>query len=209
MTFYETRFPADIGAGASGGPMRVTDVVSLRSGFEERNSIWQHSRRKWDASYGIKTADDLHTVLAFWEAMGGRQHSFRWKDWADFKSVAPGATVGPLDQLIGTGNGVLTSFQLVKSYAAGAASYTRPIRKPVAGTVRVAVNGVEKTAGVDFTVDTTTGLIAFAIAPTNTHPIRAGFEFDVPVRFDNDALSTQLELYHGGATSIDIIEVRT
>lgn len=209
MTFYETRFPAKIGSGATGGPMRVTDVVTLRSGFEEVNSIWQHSRRKWDASYGIKTADDLHEVLAFWEAMGGRRHSFRWKDWADYKSTTPGGTVTALDQTIGTGTGAAVSFQLIKTYAAGAASYVRPIRKPVAGTVRVAVNNVEKTAGVDFTVDTTTGLIAFAIAPGNGLSVKAGFQFDVSARFDNDALSTQLELYHGGATSIDIIEVRT
>lgn len=209
MTFYETRFPTRIAGGAQGGPMRVTDVVSLRSGFEERNSIWQYSRRKWDAAYGVKDADDLHTVLAFWEAMCGRQHSFRWKDWADFKSVAPGQDVTALDQAIGTGDGATLSFQLIKTYAAGGASYVRPIRKPVAGTVRVAIDGTEKTAGVDFTIDTTTGLIAFAVAPGDTLAITAGFEFDVPARFDNDALSTQLENYHGGTASIDIIEVRT
>lgn len=208
MTFYETRFPTNISGGASGGPMRVTDVVTLRSGFEERNSIWQHSRRKWDASFGIKTADDLHAVLSFWEAMGGRRHSFRWKDWADFKSVAPGVAIGPQDQTIGTGTGALTSFQLSKTYSSGGASYTRPINKPVAGKVRVSVNNVEKTIVTDFTVDTTTGLIAFVVAPANGHLVKAGFEFDVPVRFDNDALSTQLEAYMGGATSIDIIEVR-
>jgi uncharacterized protein (TIGR02217 family) len=208
MTFYETRFPANISGGATGGPMRVTDVVTLRSGFEERNSIWQHSRRKWDASFGVKTADDLHAVLSFWEAMGGRRHTFRWKDWADYKSVAPGLAIGPQDQTIGTGTGALTSFQLKKTYASGAAYYVRTINKPVADTVRLSVNNVEKTAGVDFTVDTTTGLIALAVAPTLGHLVKAGFEFDVPVRFDNDALSTQLEAYHGGATSIDIIEVR-
>lgn len=206
MTFYETRFPADIGAGATGGPRRVTDVVTLRSGFEERNSIWQHSRRQWDAAYGVKTADDLHSVIEFWEAMGGRAHAFRWKDWADFKSVAPRQAVTPTDQAIGTGDGATLAFQLVKAYATGGATYSRPIKKPVAGTVRVAVNGSEAMSG--WAVDTTTGIVAFSVAPANGAAITAGFEFDVPARFDNDMLATQMELYHGGAASITIMEVR-
>jgi uncharacterized protein (TIGR02217 family) len=207
MSFYEIQFPPDISGGASGGPMRVTDVVSLRSGYEEVNSIWQHSRRKWDASYGIKTANDLHAVIEFWEAMGGRANQFRWKDWADFKSVAPGQTVSSTDQTIGTGDGSTVAFQLVKSYGVGLASYSRPIKKPVSGSVKVNVAG-DLVEGVGFTVDYTTGIVTLASAPGSGVAVKVGFEFDVPVRFDTDFLSTQLELYHGGTTSIPVIEVR-
>lgn len=208
MTFYETRFPPAIGAGATGGPTRLTDVVTLRSGYEEVNSIWQNSRRRWNASYGVKDVNDLHQVVEFWEAMGGRRHSFRWKDWADFKSVAPKNATSSADQTIGIGDGATVGFQLVKVYAAGAASYTRPIKKPVAGTVKVSVNGINLVQGVGFAVDTTTGIVALTIAPSVGQLVKAGFEFDVPARFDTDTLSTQIELYQAGVATIDIMEVR-
>ncbi len=222
MTFYETRFPTDIGGAAVGGPMRITDIVTLRSGYEEVNAIWQHSRRRWDASYGIKTADDLHTVLEFWEAMDGRRHQFRWKDHADYKSCAPLQAVSATDQVIGTGDGNTATFQLIKTYSAGSASYARPIKKPVSGTVKVSLNDVELLTGWE--VDTATGIITFTgngwdldfindeyvfgNAPANGVTVKAGYEFDVPARFENDTLSTQLELYHGGQASIEIMEVR-
>lgn len=206
MTFYETRFPTDISGGAQGGPRRITDIVELRSGFEERNAIWSHSRRRWDASYGIKSADDLHAVLEFWEAMGGRLHEFRWKDHLDWKSCRPSLAPSPIDQAIGTGDGVTLQFQLRKRYAAGTAGYWRPIRKPVAGTVRVARNGAEALTG--WTVDTVTGIVAFAAAPGNGVAVTAGFEFDCPARFNNDELSTMLEAYMAGATTIEIVETR-
>lgn len=206
MSFFETRFPTDISGGAQGGPMRVTDVVTLRSGFEETNSIWQHSLRKWDASFGVKKANDLHAVLEFWEAMGGRRHQFRWKDHADYKSCAPRTAVSATDQQIGVGDGSTTTFQLVKRYAASTASYSRPIRKPVTGTVEISID--DATQGSGWVVDSATGIVVFTTAPAVGEVIKAGFEFDVPVRFNNDFLSTQLEAYHGGAAAIEIMEVR-
>lgn len=206
MTFYEHRFPADISGGAQGGPRRVTDVVELRSGHEERNSIWRHSRRRWDAATGVKSADDLAKVLEFWEAVGGRLHAFRWKDWLDYKSCRPGQTVTATDQAIGSGDGAKLQFQLVKIYAAGSASYSRPIRKPVAGTVKIAVAGIVQATG--WTVDTTTGLVTFSSAPASGAAVTAGFEFDVPARFETDELSTLMEVYHAGAATIGIVEVK-
>jgi len=206
MTFYETRFPTNISYDVKGGPTRVTDIVTLRSGFEETNSIWANSRRKWDAAYGLKTHNDLHTVLSFWEAMGGRLHQFRWKDWADYKSVGPLTAITKDDQSIGTGDGAVVAFQLVKSYATGSANYSRPIKKPVSGTVLIALDGVNQASG--WTVDTTTGIVTFSSAPGAGVAVTSGFEFDVPVRFNNDELSTSLEFYQAGTSSIDIIEVR-
>ena len=94
-------------------------------------------------AYGIRRADDLAAVVAFFEARNGRLHGFRFKDWGDHKSCLPSGTPFPTDQSIGTGDGTTTAFQLVKRYASGAQSWTRAIAKPVAGSVRIALAGVD------------------------------------------------------------------
>ena len=63
MAFHEVRFPDDISRGARGGPERRTQVVELASGDEERNASWADSRRRYDAAYGIRRADDLAAVV--------------------------------------------------------------------------------------------------------------------------------------------------
>ncbi len=207
MAFHEVRFPDDISRGARGGPERRTQIVELASGDEERNASWANSRRRYDAAYGIRRADDLAAVVAFFEARNGRLYGFRWKDWADYKSCLPSQAPGPTDQKIGTGDGTTTAFQLVKTYASGAQGWTRTITKPVAGTVRIATGGTEQASG--WSVDTTTGLITFTTAPANGAAITAGFEFDVPVRFDTDQLDVTLDIERlGSITSIPLIEVR-
>ena len=147
VPFHETRFPTAIAFGSSGGPERRTDIVTLYSGAEERNSRWADSRRSYDAGYGIRSLDDLHAVIAFFEERRGRLYGFRWKDRADWKSCAPGATPAATDQAIGIGDGATTAFQLVKTYGAAHAPWTRAIRKPVAGTVLVALDGTPQAAG--------------------------------------------------------------
>jgi uncharacterized protein (TIGR02217 family) len=183
----------------------------LGSGAEERNSRWTDSKRSYNAGYGIKRVDDLHAVIAFFEERRGRFHGFRWKDWSDYKSTAPNVSVTALDQAIGTGNGVTAVFQLVKTYGSAFAPWTRTIKKPVAGSVRVAVAAVEKTAGTHFNVDHATGVITFTGGniPTMGQSVTAGFEFDVPVRFDTDRLEVNLSLIEAGSIpNIPIVEVR-
>lgn len=208
MAFHEVRFPDNISRGARGGPERRTQIVELASGAEERNASWANSRRRYDIAYGIRRADDLATVVAFFEARNGRLHGFRFKDWADFKSCLPSQTPGPTNQPIGIGNGATTLFQLAKRYTSGAQSWTRAITKPVAGTVSIALNGTAQASG--WSVSTTTGLITFTTAPAAGVAITAGFEFDVPVRFDTDTLDVTLDLERlGSITSIPLLEIRT
>ena len=210
-SFHDVRFPTGISRRASGGPERRTDVVALASGHEERNSRWAHSRRRYNAGYGVRTLDEIHAVVGFFEERRGRLHGFRWKDHADFKSGSPQAAVEPADQLIGTGDGVTASYQLIKRYGEGQTAYLRPITKPVAGTVRVAVDGVEATAGADFIVDTLTGIVTFlpGVIPGAAQPVTAGFEFDVPVRFDSDLLTINLDAFAAGQIpEIALVEVR-
>jgi uncharacterized protein (TIGR02217 family) len=207
MAFHEVRFPDNISRGARGGPERRTQIVELSSGAEERNASWANSRRRYDVAYGIRRADDLAAVVAFFEARNGRLHGFRFKDWADFKSCLPSQTPGPTNQPIGTGNGAATQFQLTKRYTSGAQSWNRTITKPVAGTVSIALNGATQASG--WSVSTATGLVTFTTAPAAGVAITAGFEFDVTVRFDTDALDVTLDLERlGSITSIPLIELR-
>jgi uncharacterized protein (TIGR02217 family) len=185
--------------------------VALASGHEERNSRWAHSRRRYNAGYGIRTLDEIHEVVGFFEERRGRLHGFRWKDHADYKSGPPQSAVDPADQEIGTGDGTTASFQLIKSYGDGGSAYVRPITKPVAGTVRVAVDGAEKSDGVDFTVDLQTGIVTFQTSaiPGAAQTVTAGFEFDVPVRFDSDLLTINLDAFAAGQIpDIALVEVR-
>jgi uncharacterized protein (TIGR02217 family) len=211
-SFHDVRFPTGISRRASGGPERRTDVVALASGHEERNSRWAHSRRRYNAGYGIRTLDEIHAVISFFEERRGRLHGFRWKDHVDFRSGPPQAAVEPSDQLIGVGDGETAVYQLVKRYGAGDSTYVRQITKPVAGTVRVAVGGVEKSAGGDFTVNVQTGIVTFlpGAIPALGAPVTAGFEFDVPVRFDSDVLTINLDAFAAGQIpDIALIEVRS
>jgi uncharacterized protein (TIGR02217 family) len=204
--FHEIRFPTAIAFHSTGGPQRKTEIVALGSGYEERNAVWANSRRSYDVGSGVKTLDDLSSVIAFFEARLGRLYGFRFKGFADFKSCAPGASVSPTDQSIGTGDGTTTVFALTKTYTSGPASWVRKIAKPVDGTVRVAVSGTEAVGG--WSVDTTTGLITFTSPPASGAEITAGYEFDCPVRFDTDQLAINLASFAAGEIpSIPIVEV--
>jgi uncharacterized protein (TIGR02217 family) len=208
--FHEVRFPLDIALKSRGGPQRRTDVVTLGSGREARNARWSSSRRRFDAGYGVKSIAALALVVAFFEERRGMLYGFRFRDRADFKSCAPDATPGPLDQRIGTGDGAQRAFTLVRAYGASFAPYMREISKPVDASARIAVNGVEKIAGSDFDVDSTTGVVTFRAgrAPPAGAIVTAGFLFDVPVRFDTDYLEVDFAAFDAGEIpKIPIIEI--
>ena len=209
--FHETRFPTAISRAAHGGPERRTDVIVLGSGAEERNARWADSRRSYNAGWGVKSLDDLNAVIAFFEERRGRLIGFRWRDPTDWKSCAPEGSASALDQSIGTGDGTTAAFQLTKTYGSSFNPWTRAITKPVAGTVLVAVDSAIQESGTAFTVDTATGLVAFqpGHVPAADAAITAGFEFDVPGRFDTDKLEINLQGFrHGAIPSIPIVEIR-
>lgn len=209
MAFHEIRFPANLSFGSVGGPERRTEIVTLANGFEERNSLWVHSRRRYDAGVGLRSLNDVETLIAFFEARAGQLHGFRWKDWSDFKSCPPLATLAPDDQLIGTGDGETRVFRLQKTYVSGRQDYTRPIRKPVPGTVVVAVAGDQKIETLEFAVNAENGEVTLTRAPDLGTRVTAGFEFDVPVRFDTDRIQTSVASFQAGdVPSVPILEVR-
>jgi uncharacterized protein (TIGR02217 family) len=197
MPFHNIRFPLDVALGARGGPERATDIVTLASGREERNSRWAQSRRRYNAGYGVKSRADMQAVLAFFEERRGRFHSFLWRDALDHSSNGP--------QALGTGDGASVTFQLSKAYGASFDPYVRPITKPVAETVTVTIDGVATDA---FTVNETTGVVTFDDPPADGAVLLAEFEFDVPVRFDMDRLDIELSSFDAAdAPAIPLIEV--
>lgn len=208
MNFHNVRFPSEISFGSTAGVERRTEIVTLVNGFEERNSPWAQSRRRYDAGIGVRSLDDLAEVLKFFEARHAQLYGFRWKDWMDHKSCAPSGTPSATDQVLSAGADPAT-FQLVRTYSDSANAYVRTISKPIGGSVQIAVDGVDQTEGVDFTVDYATGLVTIAVIPAPTATVTAGFEFDVPVRFDTDTIDVNLAAFEAGdIPTVPIIEVR-
>lgn len=206
-SFHDVRFPARIAFGATGGPVRRNEIVQLTSGVEKRNARTAHSRRRYDAGTGLRSVEDLYLVMEFFEARRGSLHAFRFRDPFDMKSCAPNETVSALDQTLGIGDGETKRFQIVKIYGSGPDAYSRIIRYPVAETVRVAVNRVEKIREEDFSVGPG-GEVVFEEPPPAGSVITAGFEFDVPVRFDTEQISAGITSFQAGhIPSIPLIEV--
>ncbi|WP_102109363.1 DUF2460 domain-containing protein [Oceaniglobus roseus] len=209
MAFDEIRFPASLSFGSVGGPERRTEVVTLANGFEERNTPWAHSRRRYDAGLGMRSLDDVEQLLAFFEARRGQLSGFRWKDWSDYKSCPASRDPDFADQVIAVADGVGAEFQLVKTYEAGANPYVRPIRKPVQGTVTLGLEGDLLRKGVHFDLDVTTGLVTLYEVPPEGAQITAGFEFDVPVRFDTDLIQVSVASFRAGTVpNVPVVEVR-
>ncbi len=201
MSFHEVRLPARLAFGSTGGVERRTEITTLASGFERRSTPWAMGRRRYLIGANLRSLDDMAELTAFFEARRGRLFGFRFRDFADFKSCGPGGTPGTEDQLIGAGDGARTVFQLVKTYG----DVTRPICKPVEGSVLVAVDGEIAEAETDLT----TGAVTLAEAPDVDAVVTAGFLFDTPVRFDADRIEVTLESFGAGRmAAVPLIEVR-
>ncbi len=207
MAFHEVRFPTDLSFGALGGPERRTEIVTLANGHEERNSPWAGSRRRYDAGLGLRRLEDVEALLAFFEARAGQLHGFRWKDWADHRSAPASRPVSALDQDLGAGDGARVGFTLRKAYASGAQVHHRAILKPVAGTLQVAVAGALQETGWVF--DLASGEVRFDSPPEAGEPVTAGFEFDVPVRFDTDRIEVSMATFQAGEVPrVPVVEIR-
>ena len=204
MAFDEVSLPARLAFGSTGGVERRTEIVTLASGFERRSTPWAQGRRRYLTGANLRSLDDMAALTAFFEARRGRLNGFRFRDFADFKSCAPGETISALDQVLGVGDGLETGFALAKTYG----DQAREIRKPVAGSVTVAVGG-ETLASGGFTVDAATGRVTLASAPGEGEAVTAGFLFDTPVRFDADRIDVTLESFEAGRiAAAPLIEVR-
>lgn len=197
--FVEVQFPAEISYGSKGGPMFSTDIVSTFSGHEQRNINWQAARCRYDIASGIKTEQQWQELISFFRARHGRAIGFRYKDWSDYRAV---------NQVIGKGNAQQTKFQLVKRYINGGQVYARNIAKPVQNNFcKIYLDSLWQEQGVS--IDFTTGMVTFTVAPNNNEEITADFEFDVPVRFDTDHLDLSMDSFAAGSWgNIPLVEIR-
>jgi uncharacterized protein (TIGR02217 family) len=200
--FDDVRFPLALGRAASVEPAFSTAVVTAASGAEQRNSDWADARLRFDAGPGVRGQAELETLIAFFRARRGAAVAFRFEDPFDHSSSGMTGEPGAADQVLGTGDGSRTDFRLVKSYGA----QVRRITRPVAGSVRVSVGGDELAAG--WTLGPL-GTVRFAAPPAAGEAVRAGFRFDVPVRFAEDRLSLSRATFAAGEVpSVPLIEVR-
>jgi len=199
MNFLETQFPTDISYGATGGPTYSTDVVTMFSGHEQRNSNWKNARAKYNIASGVKTEAQWQALISFFRTRKGKAIGFRFKDWSDYSAT---------HQQLGIGDGIKTEFQLVKTYTSGSVVVTREIKKPIIDTVKIhTTNNLRGTAS--YAIDHTTGIVTFNEAPKSGVIITADFEFDVPVRFDTDELQLSMDGFNTGSwNSIALVEIR-
>ena len=208
-SFHDLRFPLAVSFGATGGPERRNEIIALTSGQEKRNARLSQSRHYYDAGTGLRSLDDLHEVVAFFEARRGSLHAFRFRDPFDMKSCRPGEAPSAQDQLLGVGDGTTDRFRLVKVYGTGDDAYRRLVMKPLLPSLRVAVGGIEQFSPAGFAFDEATGEIVFQAAPGDGLPVTAGYEFDVPVRFDTERIAVSLKAFKAGQIpSIPLVEVQ-
>lgn len=210
-SLHATYLPSRIALGATGGPKRQVDIVTLQSGHEKRATRWHDSRRSYNIGYGVRSLADLEDILVFFEERRGQLHAFLWHDRLDHQSCPLAATPGATDQQLGEGTGAQRVFPLVKQYGDQYAPYKRRILCPVADSVIVAVDGAIQTREQDYTLHANHGLIVFAAnkAPGSGAKVTAGFRFAIPVRFDNDQLLVDHTSFEAGQVpDIPLLEVR-
>ena len=213
-SFDDVQLPTDMSRGFTSTPRFDTTIATSGAGYEQRNQNWMTPRREYEINYDVWDQTRLNQLIAFYIARGGRARGFRFRDWTDWYvgmvySVTSGVVSLTYDTPVqfGTGNGATTAFQLTKTYADTINPTARKITRPVTGTVKIYLNGVEQTSGV--TVNYSTGLITFTTAPSSGVAIAWCGQFDVPVRFDTDSLQFDMQFSTTGVVKgATIIELR-
>ena len=187
MSFLEIRFPESIAFNSSSILEFNTTIIKAKNGYEQRNINWNSNKMKFNIINGIKTKTELDELITFFRNVKGAGYGFRFKDFTDYQAE---------NQYIGVGNGETKEFQLIKAYrVSDNIVYYRKITKPVISTVRVFINDIESK---DFNIDLTTGLITLNTTPEIDSTIKASFEFDVPVRFENDIMEVTMNSINSG-----------
>jgi uncharacterized protein (TIGR02217 family) len=203
--FDDVDFPLALGREASVVAEFSTAIVTGQSGAEQRAPDWDNARLRYDAGPGVRSEADVRTLVDFYRARRGPAVAFRFRDPFDASSAANGEGPAMTDQILGMGDGVRTDFPLVKSYGSGAGAARRRISRPVAASVTVSINGAVM-AG--WTLGPL-GVVRFAVPPAHGAEVRAGFLFDVPVRFAEDRLEVSSATWMAGEiASVPLIEVR-
>lgn len=203
--FDDVLYPFALGRSTAVGPEFSTSIAVTASGHERRNSLWADARVHFDVGPGIRSEGELSALIAFFRARRGAARGFRISDPFDHSSNGMTGTPTMLDQLLGIGDGARADFQLIKTYGEGEDPQVRPITRPRADTLLVSIGGVASTA---WSLQPQ-GVLRFTSAPPAGAAVRAGFLFDVPVRFAEDRIDISgVNFAAGEAPSIPLIELR-
>lgn len=197
MSFLEIRFPESISFNSSTILEFNTTIIQSKNGFEQRNINWNTNKMKFNIINGIKTKKELGELINFFKNVKWCAYGFRFKDWSDYEGKK---------EYIGLGDGTTKKFQLIKTYKINDNILCyRKITKPVISTIKIFIDNVETN---NFDIDLTTGIITFNSAPKNNSKIQADFEFDVPVRFNNDVMEiTMNSINSGNVKELELIEI--
>lgn len=205
QAFDDLLYPLALGRDAGVSPEFSTSVTLTASGHERRNSHWSDARLRFDVGPGVRSEEELGTLISFFRARRGAARGFRLVDPFDFSSNDMVGVPTPLDQRLGAGDGLKASFLLSKAYGVGDDPQIRPITRPRSDSIRISADGVEVS---NWTLEDG-GTILFNVAPSQGADLRAGFVFDVPVRFAEDRLDiTGAAFAAGEAPSVPLIEIR-
>ena len=207
IAFDDVTYPLALGRDASVTAEFSTSVAVTASGFERRSSLWSDARLHFDIGPGLRSEAELGTLIAFFRARRGAARGFRLRDPSDFSSHGMVGTPTASDQVLGIGDGVTASFALVKRYGSeDADAQLRRITRPLGDTLLVSLDHAAVSTG--WTLDPG-GLVRFSAPPASGATVRAGFLFDVPVRFAEDRLDISGAAFAAGdAPSVPVIEVR-
>jgi uncharacterized protein (TIGR02217 family) len=199
QSFHDVQFPAAIGFGATGGPERRVEIVSLTSGREQRNLRQAHALRRYDAGTGLRSVADIEEVLAFFEARRGPFHAFRFRDPFDWKSCPVANPHAATDQVITANESETDVFALTKTYGMGIDAYVRPVFCVTPSSLLVKVDGIPVPA-FHYALIRNGSAIRFnpGFVPSTAGAVTAGFQFDVPVRFDTASLTLSLSGFKAG-----------
>jgi uncharacterized protein (TIGR02217 family) len=195
IKFSNIRFPEHLSLGAVGGPIFSTDIVTTKSGNEQRNIDWLHARNRYNIATSVKNKEDFALIILFFRIHKGRGIGFRFKDWIDYSATK---------QLIGFSKNGVKEYQLIKTYIVQDQIDIRVITKPVLGTVTLNIGGHTQ---YKYKVDCDTGIVTFEEDLPEGLEIKADFEFDVPVRFDTDELKVISMDVQDAAIEIPLIEI--
>jgi uncharacterized protein (TIGR02217 family) len=214
MAFLETfTFPDAISRKLKVSRAFKTLITTGDNKWEQRLRRWTRSRIELSASLSIYDDSTQARILGIFEVAQGSYNGFRCRDWSDYfagyawnPTTRVWSVVTP--EVIGTGNGSQTAFQLQKTYTFGGYTATRTVLKPRADTdrpLKMHLNGAVQSTG--YTVNYATGVVTFTSAPGSGVVVAWAGLFDLPVRFADDTLSMNMEARNIGDSSIRLVEL--
>ncbi len=163
--FLEERLCVDVRMGMSYADDYAVTITQTAGGAEYRKLVHALPRRTWIVNFTLLRDDLAARVLAMYHRAYGMYAGFRVRCADDYSTAADGRSAPSATDcdlpLLSAG-----VYQMAKEYGAGAAGIAlgrpkRIIYKPVTGTAKLAISGLEAPA-FGFSASTTTGQVTLS-----------------------------------------------